>query len=162
MHPDLPCQRTSFKGAPGSEEIVVSLQNFSAGPLAVTLKDAPFAPDRPIMLKHALAILLLPECCRVFNVRLVCVLRPVAEIEVNCQRRRWGPVYGALCARVLYGVLFDFIVNSNVFYCMVRYRQLLKRPAEVYRAMMPFLNLTERLQVAVGHVSRDAGGSLAG
>ncbi len=147
----------TLKRTASPEQILIALRAFRDGPLAAAKQAAGCPEIQPVILKHGLSILLLPELCQVFDVRIVCVLRPSADIEATRQRRRWAPVYGVLGARVLYSMLFDFIVNSDTPFCMIRYKQLLQNPALIYNGLAQFIGIPQhpdRRQAAVDHVAR--------
>jgi hypothetical protein len=109
------------------------------------------------MLKHGLAALFLPELCEVFDVRLVGVLRPLADIEATRLRRKWWPSFGEAGARVIYRALFDHIVNATTPYHLVRYQSLMSEPQGELSQLLNFCGYApepEALAQALAFVER--------
>jgi hypothetical protein len=97
--------------------------------------------DKPVMLKHALAALFLPQLCELFEVRLVGVMRPLRDIESTRVRRNWRAYYGAESAGKIYRCIFDHLVNSDTPFHWVRYPELLARPEAELDKLLAFCDL---------------------
>jgi hypothetical protein len=83
----------------------------------------------PFFLKYPPSALLIPEICRVFDTRLVYVLRPMQAIEATCERRNWAGQFGAAGAQVIYPAMFQALVDREFPTHLVRYAELLRDPA---------------------------------
>jgi hypothetical protein len=115
-----------------SPEVVLSaLRSFRDGPLAEARREEGLAADAPVLLKHGLAAMLLPELCEVFDVRLVGVVRRLEAIEATRVRRRWPPSFGAQGAGTIYQHLFGYLVHFDPPAEIVSYRAMLERPGVV-------------------------------
>ena len=124
-----------------SSQILKALTDFRDGVLADALLQADMDMQRPVMLKHALAAFILPEMCQVFDVRLVVVTRPVAEVESTRVRRGWPEQYGSFGASQIYGHVFSYVVNAQLPYHIVRYPELLAEPNRVIDSLASFTGL---------------------
>lgn len=111
-----------------SSEMVRALTHFRDVTLPAELKKQGMDVQKPVMLKHALASFILPEICQVFDVQLVVVTRPIADIESTRVRRSWPAQYGSFGASQIYGHVFSYVVNAGLPYRIVRYPELLARP----------------------------------
>jgi hypothetical protein len=115
-----------------------------------------------LMLKHALSALVLQELGELFELRVVCVIRPLADIERTRLRRRWTPEFGELGANVIYEHLFSFFINTDVPFHFVRYADLLADPASIARDLTAFLGLRvneDAREAAIRSVRRISPGS---
>lgn len=122
-----------------SAEMVRALTRFRDQTLPEALAQQGMDSGRPVMLKHALAAFVLPEISQVFEVRLVVVTRPLAQIESTRLRRRWPAQYGQMGASQVYGNVFGYVVNSDLPYQIVRYPELLSHPQAVIDALVEFV-----------------------
>jgi hypothetical protein len=95
----------------------------------------------PLFLKYPLATVLIPEICAAFEARLVCVLRPLAEIEATRERRGWGAQFGAVGARVLYPRMLEALVETRTPMLMLRYADVLEQPAAQAGELAQFCGL---------------------
>lgn len=95
----------------------------------------------PLFLKYPLATVLIPEICAAFDARLVCVLRPLAEIEATRERRGWAAQFGAVGARVLYPRMLEALVETRTPMLMLRYADVLEQPAEQAGQLARFCGL---------------------
>jgi hypothetical protein len=82
-------------------------------------------PELQIFLKYPLSALLIPQIARVFDTRLIYVLRPLKDIEATRTRRGWAPHLGAAGAQVLYSRMFQVLVDLPIPTLVVRYPELL-------------------------------------
>ncbi|HSH89383.1 MAG TPA: hypothetical protein VK996_05330 [Ramlibacter sp.] len=123
----------TLKRTASSADIVRALQQFRD----TALRDAP----GPIMLKHALTAVMLPELAQVFDVRVVAVVRPLDAIESTRVRRRWKPSMGAAGAKVVYKQVFEYIANSETPFTVVRYSELLSNPEAALDGLARFCGL---------------------
>lgn len=83
----------------------------------------------PLFLKYPPSALLIPEICKVFDTRLVYVLRPMQAIEATCERRNWAAQFGAAGAQVLYSLMFQALIDREFPTHLMRYPELLRDPA---------------------------------
>lgn len=86
------------------------------------------AVDPPLVMKYALSALLLPALAEAFDLRLLVVTRPLADIEATAQRRGWGPAFGAAGAQVLYAHLFGALVQYGWPAELLHYPRLMADP----------------------------------
>jgi hypothetical protein len=112
---------------------------------------------RPIFLKHPLSALLLPQICKLFDTRLVYVVRPIADIEATRVRRKWGPQLGAEGAKIIYPHMFQTFVEYAFPTLIIRYTELLAYPEQHARTLSEFAGLT-----ASEATIRDAAGFVDG
>jgi hypothetical protein len=95
----------------------------------------------PIFLKHPLAVLLLPQLARVFETKLVSVMRSVEEIEATRLRRRWPAHFGQQGAEIVYRHLESVAQAPPCAQMRVKYDELLRSPAYVARRLVQFAGL---------------------
>jgi len=126
-------QRTATPAA-----IVQALREFRDTVLKDALKNGGDGTDRPLMLKHALTALMLPEICEVFDTRIVCVVRPLADIEATRVRRKWPKSFGAAGAARVYQNLFDHLINRQTPFTLVRYSDVLNNSGHVVSELLRF------------------------
>lgn len=134
-----------------------ALGAFRDGPLAEACRTAGLADDQPVLLKHALAVLFLPELAELFDLQLVGVLRPYAAIEETRRRRQWSANFGQAGATRVYGAMFQHLVDAPTAYCLVRYADLTAEPARVLRQLAGFCRIkvtAAQQQAALAFVSR--------
>jgi ABC-type dipeptide/oligopeptide/nickel transport system ATPase subunit len=104
------------------------------------VKRVPQGEQRPIFLKHPASALIIPHICRVFDTRLIYLLRPIKDIEATRRRRSW--FRGAPReTRIIYMHMFDHFVNERSPTTMVRYTDLIEAPVEHARALAAFCGL---------------------
>jgi protein O-GlcNAc transferase len=101
---------------------------------------------RPIFLKHGLSALFLPRICKIFDTRLIYVVRPIADIEATRLRRDWGPEFGAKGAEIIYSHMFRTFVEHAFPTTIIRFTELLASPHQYARNLSEFAGLdnTER------------------
>ena len=140
-------------------QALAALREFRDGALADACRAAGVPADQPVMLKHALAVLFLPELAQLFDLQLVGVLRPYEAIEETRRRRKWPAHFGQAGATRVYGHLFKHLVDAQTAYCLVRYTDLMAAPARVLGHLAGFcrVQLTQQQQqAALAFVSRPA------
>ena len=138
---------------------LAALRDFRDGALAQACTAAGLRADQPVLLKHALAVLFLPELAQLFDLQLVGVLRPHAEIEATRVRRQWMAQFGQAGAVQLYGELFRHLVDTATPYSLVRYGDLMAEPARVLKQLAGFCRIqvaASQQQAALDFVSRPA------
>jgi hypothetical protein len=96
---------------------------------------------RPIFLKHPLSAMFLPQICKLFDARLIYVVRPIAEIETTRLRRNWGPEFGGKGAELIYSHMFQTFVEYAFPTIIVRYKELLASPEAHARRLLEFAGL---------------------
>ena len=101
----------------------------------------------PLFLKYPPSALLIPEICRVFETRLVYVLRPMQAIEATCERRNWEAQFGAAGAQVIYPAMFQALVDHEYSTHLVRYTELLRDPVAHTGALARFCGLPAEADV---------------
>jgi hypothetical protein len=94
-----------------------------------------------IFLKHALAALLISDLGKVFDIKLVYVLRPLADIEATRQRRNWQPHTGIAGAQVIYSRMFETLINQSFPTMILRHPQVLADPIAATRMLARFAGL---------------------
>lgn len=111
----------------------------------------------PIVLKHPLSALILPELAEVFSPRFVFVFRPLADIEASRQRRGWPDHLGAKGASILFGHMMRFYVNEPSEIMMMRYPMLLANTRLLVNAMANFADLgpVANIEAAVEHIRQE-------
>jgi hypothetical protein len=110
--------------------------------------------------KHALACLVLPELCQLFDARFIYVVRPLADIERTRERRRWPAYIGAQGAKAVYGCMFDFFVSDRAPTLFVRYPELCAEPSAVIRDIVEFCRIHPIPSVdQLAHIVRTVAGS---
>lgn len=95
----------------------------------------------PILLKHPLSALIIPQICTAFETRLIYLVRPVREIEASRRRRKWGAQYGAKAAGIIYSQMFNALINHSFPTTIVRYAELINSPLEHARRLAAFAAL---------------------
>lgn len=134
-----------------------ALEAFREGPLAEARRAAELAPEAPVLLKHALCALMLPALAEVFVLRIVGVLRPLAKIEATRQRRHWPAVFGAQGAKRLYALMFDYLVEHETPFHLLRFSDLRRRPEACLDGLAQFCGLqptAEQRKAALGFIKR--------
>ena len=96
---------------------------------------------RPIFLKHPLSALFLPQICKLFDTRLVYVVRPIADIETTRVRRNWAPAFGAKGAELIYSHMFQTFVEHAFPTTIIRYKELIDSPEQYARVLLEFAGL---------------------
>jgi protein O-GlcNAc transferase len=96
---------------------------------------------RPIFLKHPLSAMFLPQICKLFETRLVYVVRPLADIETTRRRRGWASEFGSRGAEIIYSHMFRTLVEHTFPTTIVRYGELLDSPLQHARRLSDFARL---------------------
>lgn len=78
----------------------------------------------PVFLKYPLSALLISQIARVFDTRLIYVLRPLKAIEATRVRRGWATNLGAAGAQVIYSKMFQVLVDNGIPTMVIRYPEL--------------------------------------
>jgi len=111
----------------------------------------------PIVFKYPLAALLIPEICKVFETKMVCVLRPPEQIEQTRLRRRWPSHYGAAGAAVIYRHMAE--ITGDYPTLTIEYPGLLASPLEHANRLAQFAGLeptSAAIQQAAGFITATA------
>ena len=135
------------------------VRSFRDGALADACRAAGLQDDQPVLLKHPLAVLFLPELAQLFDLQLIGVLRPYAAIEDTRRRRHWPTIFGQAGALRLYGELFKHMMDAPTAYCLVRCASLRAEPARVLAQVASFCRITvaaPEQQLAIAFISRTA------
>jgi hypothetical protein len=106
-----------------------------------------------LFLKHPLAAALIPDLGLTFNIKLVYVLRPLADIEATRQRRSWFPHTGTAGAKVIYGHMFGALINHSFPTLIMRYPEVLADPLGATAQLAQFAGLN----VPAGLIKQAAG-----
>ncbi|MEN9316993.1 MAG: hypothetical protein RIS35_3386 [Pseudomonadota bacterium] len=122
--------------------VIAMLEEFARGPLAAALRQAGHPPTTPVLLKHGLPAMFLREFAEVFDLRVIGVLRPLKAIEATRKRRKWQASFGRAGAITIYTKLMQHLVDSATPFRLVRYSDLMERPAEVLEELESFCGLT--------------------
>jgi hypothetical protein len=105
----------------------------------------------PIFLKYPLSAMLLPQIAKVFDTRLIYVLRPLKAIEATRLRRGWAPHLGAVGAQKIYAKMFQVLVEHSIPTMVIRYPELLatrRRHAANIAAFCGIIAAREQLAAA--------------
>jgi hypothetical protein len=94
-----------------------------------------------IFLKHPLSAMLISDLGRTFNIKLVYVLRPLADIEATRQRRNWLPHTGLAGAQVIYSHMFGALINHSFPTIIMRYSELVADPLDATAKLAQFAGL---------------------
>lgn len=105
--------------------------------------------DSPLFLKYPLSALLLPEMAKLFDIRLIYVIRPLLDIESTRARRGWKANLGAKGATVIYSSMFQFMVNNASTTMIVRYSEVLQAPHQHARRLANFVGLKNVSQLQI-------------
>lgn len=82
----------------------------------------------PIFLKYPLSAVAIPEIGKVFQTRMVYVIRSLKDIEATRVRREWPAHLGTMGAQKIYSEMFKALVNLPIPTQLIRYPELLARP----------------------------------
>ena len=107
---------------------------------------------QPIFLKHPLSAMFLPQICKLFNTRLIYVVRPIADIEATRRRRDWPSEYGARGAEIIYSHMFRTFTEHAFPTTIIRYTELLESPLQHARHLSEFAGL-DSSQRAIEHAA---------
>lgn len=134
-----------------------SLKEFRDKNLLPKVQSSPDSP--PLLLKHGLAAFFIGQLNKLFDLKLVVVVRPLDDIESTRQRRRWHSSFGRAGAQTIYRALFAEIVNGDSSFHTVGYKQLLKNPELEIDRLLAFCGhqaTQKQRMAAIRHVSRNA------
>lgn len=138
---------------PAATNVEARLREFRAAIEAGKFGPPVLGTGKPFFLKYPLSAALIPQLCRLFNTKLVYVLRPVREIEVTRVRRGWPSYQGAAGAQRIYSHMFSAMVDHDFPTNIVRYNQLVENPTETARDIARFIGL----DAAPGAIEKAAG-----
>jgi hypothetical protein len=113
----------------------------------------------PVLLKHGLAAFFIGQLNQLFNLKLVIVVRPLDDIESTRQRRRWHSSFGRVGAQAIYRTLFAEMVNGDISFHVIGYKNLLKNPELEIDRLLAFSGhqTTEQQRMAaINFLSRGA------
>lgn len=121
--------------------IMAALREFRDGPLAQARREGGIDEQQPVLLKHGLAALTLPELSSVFDLRIIGVLRPLEAIEATRRRRRWPLYLGSDGAKVIYSHMFNHLINATTPFHLVRFDELRTNPSSTLDSLAKFLEV---------------------
>jgi hypothetical protein len=139
------------------KEVVARMQDLKA---KVTAQREASGVDvnAPLFLKYPLSALVIPQVCRVFDTRLVYVLRPGKDIEATRERRQWSENFGAKGSQLLYSRMFQILLERDFPTLIVRYPELLRAPMQHARQLAAYAGLKdatpEQLKAAADFVRK--------
>jgi hypothetical protein len=116
-------------------------------------------PLAPTLLKHALPAFIMPELAKIFDLKIVGVLRDPKEIEATRVRRGWSESFGRVGAGVVYNSLFKYIFESKTPFRLVRFSALLDEPSVVFNTLRDFVGCSssdENKIAAINFVTRSS------
>ena len=93
-----------------------------------------------IVLKYALQTLVLPYLHKRLDPAIICVTRPLNEIERTRKRRNWHMTYGARGAKALYDTATDYLVAQAVPYLSVPFSGF-RTDATIRRKLLQYIDL---------------------
>jgi hypothetical protein len=120
------------------------------------------AGGQPIFLKYPPSALVLPQLCRVFDTRMISIMRPLSQIEQTRLRRDWPPVFGKMGAIVLYRHLSKAAGARLCPNMRANYSEVIGAPLQFVRRVVEFASLhadAQQMERAAAFVKR--GGSSA-
>jgi hypothetical protein len=94
-----------------------------------------------IFLKHPLSAMLILDLGKTFELKLVYVLRPLADIEATRQRRNWFAHTGMAGAQVIYSRMFSALINHSFPTIIMRYPEMLADPVDATTTLAQFAGL---------------------
>lgn len=112
-----------------------------------------------IFLKHPLSAMLISDLGKTFDVKLVYVLRPLADIEATRKRRNWLPHMGVAGAQVIYSCMFTSLINHSFPTIIMRYSQVLADPLVAATRLVQFTGLdiqAHEIKKAAGFIRSSA------
>ncbi len=119
----------------------------------------------PVMLKHGLAALFIPQLRELFDLRLVGVLRPFDAIETTRLRRGWHAGMGRKGALAIYRAMFGELVGGSVPFHILRYSDLMNTPETQADRLLAFCGIhptSEQRAAALASLSRPVDKLVAG
>ncbi len=117
------------------------------------------AASPPIFLKSPASAFLLPQICRVFDVKLISVIRPLRQIEQTRLRRGWPRHHGEMGAEVIYSHLSRMIDLRAHPHMRVDYAEIVGSPLDLARRLAEFAELKagpDQIQRAAGFIRRQS------
>jgi glycosyltransferase involved in cell wall biosynthesis len=100
----------------------------------------PLSP-KPIFLKHPLSALLIPQLSKVFDIKLIFVMRSLADIETSRRRRKWSAHFGAEGARIIYQHMAQAQDRNQWPISTIHYQELLASPIDHARKIAHFAGI---------------------
>ena len=92
----------------------------------------------PFFLKAASAAFIIPEICRVFDTKIISVVRPLEDIERTRLRRGWPALYGRVGAEVIYRQLSLVLGKGDYPHTTIEYNEFLSSPSRVADKLVQF------------------------
>ncbi|MRD47232.1 hypothetical protein GHT07_08070 [Caenimonas koreensis DSM 17982] len=139
------------------KQILQALRDFRDNTLQPLWEKEGGVSAGPVLLKHALSALMLPQLSQVFDVKVVSVVRPLDAIEATRVRRSWMPTMGSAGARVVYRNVFEYFVAATTPFITVRYSEVIANPAKAVDELASFCGLqmtAARKKEAIAFVAR--------
>jgi hypothetical protein len=146
---------------PSRDAVIEELGSFREGYLRDACRQRGMSEDGPILLKYPLSAVIIGEIARVFDTRLIVVLRPLDQIEGTRKRRNWLPIYGEAGAKLVYTHIFNHIVMRDTPAMVVNHGQLLKHPQHCLEEMERFIyrgRIDGRLDDALSFIKTPSSG----
>lgn len=103
-----------------------------------------------ILLKHPLQSFVLPYLNRKLKPSYLFITRPYDLIEKTRIRRKWHPIYGALGAKEIYSISYDFLNANSCPFISIPFNEF-RSSTELRDRMLNFIGLVpsaEKLKVA--------------
>lgn len=125
---------------PSRDVVLEELAAFKETFLRQACRQRGVSEDGPVVLKHPLSAVILNEITRVFDARLIVLLRPLDQIEETRRRRNWSAVYGEAGAKLVYTHIFNHIVLCDTPAMVVKYSELVKHPQDCLEDMERFIH----------------------
>jgi hypothetical protein len=95
--------------------------------LARAVRDAG-SDEPPVVVKHPLLSMLVPELSSIIQPLFIVVRRPYADIERTRQRRDWPAIYGRIGAGILYDRIYSDLAALDMAFCDLYFPDLLAHP----------------------------------
>ncbi len=123
--------------------IVPALQAFALDLSAGKYGPWPDDANRRALIKVPAASLLLPQLAEVFNLTVVMVQRPLAQIEASRKRRDWPAHFGAEGAARLYEHAFADLREAGLSCLTVSHRDLTGDPEATLTRVIAYCGLED-------------------
>jgi len=118
----------------------------------------PEGKRKVVALKVPLASMCLPEITQVFDTDIICVHRPLSEIEASRVRRRWPKHLGGEGAEKVYSQMFSDLFERKLSALMVSHGDFIKHTRDSLEKIINYCDLhflENNIDNAIGFVRKD-------
>lgn len=124
-----------------ADEFIPALKNFRLDLENSIKPDLENNNEKVIALKMPLASICLPEICKVFDTKIIVVHRTMEEIEATNQRRNWLTLHGAVGAQLIYGQVFNHLIQNKISFLGISFQDFLINTNELMKRMTEFCGI---------------------